>query len=108
MGQRAAELRDAGVEPVAIAVTATYSQMAFARQLGVDFALLSDWGRSVSQSYGVAYDTWKGHDGVAKRAAFLIDQARIVRYRWVTDDAEQLPDFDEILSYSHSLRRNAR
>lgn len=108
MGQRAAELREAGVEPVAIAVTATYSQMAFERHLGVDFPLLSDWSRETSRAYAVDYDMWKGHDGVAKRSAFLVDQAGIVRYRWVTDDAEQLPDLDEILAYSHSLRRNAR
>jgi peroxiredoxin len=108
LGQRAAELREAGVEPVAIAVTATYSQMAFARHLGVDFPLLSDWAREVSRAYGVDYDVWKGHDGVAKRAAFLIDVDHVVRYRWVTDDAERLPDFDEIVSYSQSLRRNAR
>lgn len=95
MGQRTAELRAAGVEPVAIAVSATYSQLAFSDRLGVDFPLLSDWGRETSRAYGVAYDVWKGHDGVAKRSLFLIDRDGIVRYRWVTDDAEELPDFDE-------------
>ena len=103
MGQRAAELRSAGVEPVAIAVTATYSQMAFAQRLGVDFPLLSDWGREVSRAYGVAYDVWKGHDGVAKRSLFLIDRDGLVRYRWVTDDAEQLPDFDEVVAEAKIL-----
>lgn len=103
MGQRAAELREAGVEPVAIAVTATYSQMAFAKSLGADFPLLSDWSREVSRAYGVDYDVWKGHDGVAKRSAFLIAADGTVRYRWVTDDAEQLPDFDEILAAARAL-----
>jgi peroxiredoxin len=96
-------LRAAGVEPVAVAVTATYSQMAFAARLGVDFPLLSDWGREVSRAYGVAYDVWKGHDGVAKRSVFLIGRDGAVRYRWVTDDAEQLPDLDEILGAARSL-----
>jgi peroxiredoxin len=98
LGQRTADLRAAGVEPVAIAVTATYSQMAFAERLGADFPLLSDWGRATSRAYGVAYESWKGHDGVAKRALFLVDRDGTVRYRWVTDDAEQLPDLDEVLA----------
>ena len=85
------------MEPVAIAVTATFSQMAFAERLGVDFPLLSDWGREVSRAYGVSYDVWKGHDGVAKRSLFLIDPTGIVRYRWVTEDAEVLPDLDDVL-----------
>jgi glutaredoxin-dependent peroxiredoxin len=99
LGQRAEDFRAAGIEPVAIAVTATYSQMAFARHLGVDFPLLSDWSREVSRAYGAAYDVWKGHDGVAKRAVFLIDRDGVVRYRWVTDDAEVLPDLDEVLRH---------
>ena len=99
MGQRAEELRAAGIEPVAVAVTATYSQMAFARHLGVDFPLLSDWSREVSRAYGVSYDVWKGHDGVAKRSVFLIDPQGVVRYRWVTEDAEVLPDLDEVFRH---------
>jgi peroxiredoxin len=96
LGQRSAELRAAGIQPVAIAVTATYSQMAFAQRLGVDFPLLSDWSREVSKAYGVSYDVWKGHDGVAKRSVFLIDPTGVVRYRWVTEDSEVLPDLDEV------------
>ncbi len=98
MGQQATALRAVGVEPVAVAVTATYSQMAFARQLGVDFPLLSDWDREVSRAYGASYRVWKGHAGVAKRALFLVGQDSLVRYRWVTDDAEQLPDLSEVLA----------
>ncbi len=98
MGQQTPALRAAGVEPVAVAVTATYSQMAFARQLGVDFPLLSDWDREVSRAYGASYEVWKGHAGVAKRALFLVGQDSLVRHRWVTDDAEQLPDLSEVLA----------
>ena len=47
MGQRAAEIRALGADLLAIAVTATFSQQAFAESLGVDFPLLSDWDRTV-------------------------------------------------------------
>jgi peroxiredoxin len=97
LGQRIEEIRTLGADVLAIAVTATFSQQAFARSLGVDFALLSDWDRAVCGAYGVQYDVWKGHRGLAKRAVFVVDREQIVRYRWVTDDALVLPDLDEVV-----------
>lgn len=80
-----------------IAVTATFSQQAFARSLGIDFPLLSDWDRTVCGAYGVRYDAWKGHTGLAKRSMVVVDTDGVVRYRWSTDDAAVLPDLDEIV-----------
>jgi glutaredoxin-dependent peroxiredoxin len=45
----------------------------------------------------VQYDVWKGHHGLAKRSVFVVDRDQIVRYRWVTDDALVLPDFDAVV-----------
>ena len=84
-----------GAEVLGIAVTATFSQQAFAESLGVDFPLLSDWDRTVCAAYGVQYDVWKGHRGLAKRSVFVVDRDGVVRYRWVTEDALELPDLDE-------------
>jgi len=93
LGQRYGEIEELGASAVAIAVTSTFSQQAFARTLGARFPLVSDWGREVAAAYGVRYDVWKGHDGVAKRSLFVVDRTGVVRYRWVTEDAEVLPDF---------------
>ena len=87
----------------AIAVTATFSQMAFAKQLGVPFPLLSDWGRETCAAYGVRYDVWKEHDGLAKRSIFVIDREGIIRYRWVTDDALETPVIEDALEALASL-----
>jgi peroxiredoxin len=95
LGQRAAEIRALGADLLAVAVTATFSQQAFAESLGVDFPLLSDWDREACAAYGVQYDVWKGHRGLAKRSVFVVDRDQVVRYRWVTDDALVLPDLDE-------------
>ncbi|SFL49303.1 AhpC/TSA family protein [Geodermatophilus ruber] len=97
MGRRAPEFRALGAEVLAVGVTATFSQTAFAASLGIDVPLLSDWDRTVCAAYGVRYDVWKGHTGVAKRSVFVIDRDRTVRYRWVTDDALVLPDLDEVV-----------
>lgn len=83
---------------VALAVTPTFAQMAFARHLGVEFPLGSDWEGSVAEAYGVRYDSWKGHRGLAKRSLFVIDGHGVIRYRWVTDDALVLPDLDELVA----------
>jgi peroxiredoxin len=104
LGQRVEEIRALGADVLAIAVTATFSQQAFAASLGVDFPLLSDWDRAVCAAYGVQYDVWKGHRGLAKRAVFVVDREQIVRYRWVTDDALVLPDLDEVVELVEALR----
>lgn len=97
MGQRADEIRGLGGTVLGVAVTATFSQLAFADSLGIDFPLLSDWDRTVCQAYGVRYDVWKGHAGLAKRSLFVVDRGGTVRYRWATDDALVLPDLDEAM-----------
>ena len=88
---------------MAVAVTATFSQIAFAKELGIAFPLLSDWGGPTAEAFGVRYDVWKGHEGVAKRSLFVIDRAGTIRHRWVTDDALELPDLDEALRVLRSL-----
>jgi len=87
-----------GAEIVAIAVTPTFAQMAFADTLGIDFPLLSDWDGEVSTAYGVRYDVWKGHAGLAKRSVFVVGRDGSITYRWYTDDAHDIPDVDEVIS----------
>jgi peroxiredoxin len=98
LGRLATEIRGLGAEPLAVAVTGTFSQLAFAASLGVDFPLLSDWDGAVANSYGVQYVEWLGHRGVAKRSVFVIDTAGVVRYRWLTEDALVLPPFDDVMA----------
>ena len=85
------------MELVAIAVTPTFAQMAFAEKLGIDYPLLSDWEGATSAAYGVRYDSWKDHTGVAKRSVFVIDRAGLITYVWSNDDALTLPEFDEVM-----------
>ncbi len=52
----------------------------------------------MAAAYGVRYDSWKGHRGVAKRSLFVVDRAGVIAYRWVTDDALVLPPLDDLLA----------
>ncbi len=80
----------------AIGTDRAFSHQAFAEEFALDFALLSDSGGEVSESYGVLYDEFNNHKRVSKRAVFLIDTERTVRYRWVTDDPSVLPDWSTV------------
>lgn len=81
-----------------IAVTAVFSQRAFAEELGVEFPLLSDWSGEVCAAYGVRYDEWKGHAGLAKRALFVVDRGLTIRFAWSHDHAEVIPDLQPVRS----------
>jgi len=97
LGARVGEIEQFGAQIVGIGVTATFSQMAFADSLAITFPLLSDWEGEVSSAYGVRYDSWKGHRGLAKRSVFVIDTSGTITYSWVTEDALVLPDIDALM-----------
>ena len=98
MGQLTPEIRSLGAEPVAIGVSSIFAQQAFAESLGVDFPLLSDWDGAVTRSYGVQYDEWKGHAGLAKRSVFVINPDSTIGYFWRTDNAHEVPDLNEAVA----------
>ena len=103
LGHLAERMRGHGAEPIAIAVTATFSQIAFSETLGADFPMLSDWDGIVAHSYGVQYQEWKGHSGLAKRSVFLVDEQRRIVYRWLNEDALIVPDLYEALDEIEAL-----
>jgi peroxiredoxin len=68
---------------VGISPDYVYSHREYSRKKGLEFPLLSDSKFEVSKAYGV-YDE-ELESGV-RRALFLVDPDRTVRYRWVADD----------------------
>ena len=83
---------------IAVAVTPTFAQMAFGKALAIEFPMLSDWEGTTAEAYGVRYDIWKGHRGLAKRSLFIVQPDSTITYSWSTDDALELPDLDELLN----------
>lgn len=97
-------LRDAGwfdllpeTSVLAISTDRTFSHRAFADHHELNFPLLSDSDGGVSEEHGVIYDEFKRHRRIAKRAVFVVDQARTVQYAWATDDPQQLPNWAAVL-----------
>jgi len=63
---------------------------------GLKFPLLSDFNKDVARTYDVLFEDLLGFKGVAKRAAFVIDENGTIIYAESSDDPKQLPDFAAI------------
>lgn len=85
-----------GARVFGLSVDSPFSLKNWAEKEGIEIPLLSDFNKEVSAAYGAQYDELIGLKGVAKRSAFVIDKAGIVRYASVSDDAKVLPDFAAI------------
>jgi peroxiredoxin len=85
-----------------------FAQAAWAAKEGITIPLLSDYEHAVAKAYGVAYDQFLPEanlimGGVAKRSAFVIDKAGIVRYAEVKDHPKDLPDFEAVKAALRAL-----
>ncbi len=85
------------VQPVGISVDSLFALKAYKKEQNLNFPLLSDFNKEVSEAYGSLYETWGYRwKGVGKRSAFLIDKNGIIQYAEVLEDAGQIPDFSAI------------
>ena len=78
-----------------------FAQEAWAKKEGITLTLLSDYEHAVSAAYGVAYEQFLPAKnlimgGVAKRSAFVIDKAGVVKYAEVLEVPSDMPDFEAI------------
>ncbi len=79
-----------------ISVDSRFSLDAFSKEQNLNFPLLSDFNKEVSQSFDVLYEEFLGMKGVSKRSVFVIRPDFTVAYRWVTDNAGERPDLSEV------------
>jgi peroxiredoxin len=90
-------------EVFGISVDSPFAQKAWKEKEQLNFTLLSDFNRQVVKAYGAQYDNLIGLQGVAKRAAFVIDKQGKIRYAEVLESARDLPNFDQINATLKSL-----
>lgn len=82
---------------IAISVDSPQTLARFKEDQKLNFLLLSDFNKIVSQKYGCLYETFSLEmKGVSKRSAFVIDKEGIVRYAEVLENAGDQPDFNSI------------
>jgi peroxiredoxin len=78
-----------------------FAQAAWAEKEGIKLPLLSDYDHSVTNAYGIAYDSFLaeknlGQAGVPKRSAFIVDRAGVIQYTEVHDNPGEPVDFAAI------------
>jgi peroxiredoxin len=84
-------------EVVGISVDSLFALGKFKEEQQYNFPLLSDFNKSTAKAYGAFYDEFVlDMQGVAKRAAFVVDKDGTVQYAEVLESAGDLPNFDAI------------
>ena len=64
------DLEAADTQVLGVSMDSTFANDAFAKQIGVTFPLLSDWGGDVTKQYGIYNPQYKA----ARRVTYLIDK----------------------------------
>ena len=78
---------------LAISVDSPQTLAKFKEDQRLNFTLLSDFNKTVSEMYGSLYDTFSlGMKGVSKRSAFVIGKDGRVKYTQVLENAADEPD----------------
>ena len=81
-----------GVKVLAISADSPWSHKAFAEDRGIEFPLLSDFGGTVIEEYGVRHER-----GFPERAYFIIDREGVIRAKQVEPTPKTQPDVDKVL-----------
>ena len=83
--------------PLGISVDSLYTLKKFKEEQNLNFDLLSDFNKEVSQAFGSLYEQFGfGMQGVSKRSAFIIDKSGLVQYAEVLENAGEQPNFNAI------------
>jgi peroxiredoxin len=77
------KLEAADTQVLGVSMDSTFSNAEWAKQIGVTFPLLSDWGGEVTQQYGIYNPQYKA----ARRVTFLIDKDGKIAEMSVDKDA---------------------
>ncbi len=94
---RLADFNDLDATVYGISRDSPFTLNEFREQNGLEFGLISDYNKEVTNDYGIAMDFADlGVYGVAKRAVFVVDGDGEITYAWVSDDPGVEPDYDEV------------
>jgi glutaredoxin-dependent peroxiredoxin len=93
-----ARLVDLNAQVIGISVNDPFSNKAFSEKNRLPFPVLSNYNREVIKQYDLEFPDFAGLKGytVAKRSIFVLDEASVVRYVWISEDPSVEPKYEEI------------
>ena len=103
---RRAAFEAAGVQPVGISRDSPWCHIAWTQALDLNFGLLSDFNGDAVRAFGIGFE-FRGFHEVARRCAFLIDAAGLVRNAWYYETGD-VPDVEEWIAASEALHSSDR
>jgi len=86
------KLNGHGIEVIGISVDSAWSHKAWAKHMGINFPLLSDFSKATSRMYGLLRP-----EGFSERAYILVDEHGIVRWKHVMPVPSQRLENEEII-----------
>ncbi len=85
-----------GAQVFGMSVDTPFTLAAWAKQLGLEYRLLSDYSKEAIKAFGVE-SMLKGLPGFSQRSAFVFDQDGILRWKWVAEVNSQEPPYAQIV-----------
>jgi mycoredoxin-dependent peroxiredoxin len=96
--QQLGQFQSLNTEVLGISVDSRHSSAAFAEHLHLDFPLVSDFNKEITQAYGVLRE-----GGFAERALFVIDQTGKIAYTHINAIGE-VPDNEPVFEVLRQLQ----
>jgi len=96
--EQLSQFQSLNTEVLGISVDSKHSSAAFAEHLHLDFPLVSDFNKDITQAYGVLRD-----GGFAERALFVIDTAGKIAYAHINAIGE-VPDNEPVFEVLRQLQ----
>ncbi len=96
--QQLSRFQSLNTEVLGISVDSKHSSAAFAEHLHLDFPLVSDFNKEITQAYGVLRE-----GGFAERALFVIDTAGQIAYAHINAIGE-VPDNEPVFEVLRKLQ----
>ena len=91
------DYNNVNAQVLGISVDSIFTLAKYKEEQKLNFPLLSDFNKEVSEDYGSLYDNFVfDMKGVSKRSAFVVDSEGVVRYAQVLENAADIPDFKAI------------
>lgn len=81
-----------------LSVDSPFTLRAYHQEHAFGFPLISDFNRQATEAYDLEHESLLGLDRPAKRATIVIAPDGTIAWAWITDDPEEKPSIDEILS----------
>jgi peroxiredoxin len=99
-----AEFERANAQLLCISVDSIYSHGAWAEVRGLTFPLLADFNPKgdVAHRYGI----WRETNGFSERALYVIDTEGIIRYKFISQKLDHIPDIYELMEQLKQMQKN--